>query len=246
MQRTIHREASFPHLTRIKTKLLSTLKVCFLILIGSGLFVGQANASQALIGMPFTGKWAYNALVSPPYTDSNSSHPSVHHTPGGGDWATDVYAAEGTVVKLDVTYPTSGVSFSWKTTSTTCGQSTGVNVIVAGTTVGWLYFAHLNSAVTSGTITNGMTLGTVHDWGGCNPGVHVHIESKNSSNYSCYADNGQPGVTLNYGANFGVLDSNNSGAQQACTSIPGGTNDTSASNSGSVETQSTQFTQVVV
>jgi len=83
-----------------------------------------------------------------------------------------------------------------------------------------LYFAHLNSAVTSGTITNGMTLGTVHDWGGCNPGVHVHIESKNSSNYSCYVDNGQPGVTLNYGANFGVLDSSNSGAQQACASVP--------------------------
>lgn len=148
--------------------------------------------------------------------------------PGGGDWATDVYAAEGTAVKLDVTYQTgTTLTFSWKTTSTTCGQSTGVNVIVDGTTIGWLYFAHLNGAVTSGAITNGMQLGTVHDWvvNGvhCNPGVHVHIEHKNTTNYSCYVDNGQPGVTLNYGANLGVLGSSNTGAQQACSSIPGNT-----------------------
>src|SRR5438270_11538990 len=80
------------------------------------------STSQAVVGMPFTGKWAWNASVMqpfPPYADtcpkgeSNcpgySSHPSVHHTPGGGDWATDLYAAEGTQVKLEVNYPTSGV-----------------------------------------------------------------------------------------------------------------------------------------
>jgi hypothetical protein len=193
----------------------------------------SATTPQAVIGMPFTGQWAYNKHVDPPYTDSNSSHPSVHHTPGGGNWATDIYAAEGQAVKLDVTYATGALSFSWYSGSTSCGQSTRLYVIVDGTTVGWLYFAHLNNAVTSGTITNGMTLGTMHDWGSsCNPGLHTHIEFHNSSNYSCYADNGYPGTLLSYGTNFGVLGSSNTGAQQACSSIPSGRL-TQMSNSGS-------------
>jgi hypothetical protein len=36
----------------------------------------SATTPQAVIGMPFTGLWAYNTNVNPPYTDSNSSHPS--------------------------------------------------------------------------------------------------------------------------------------------------------------------------
>ena len=39
----------------------------------------RASASPtATVGMPFSGKWAYNVNVDPPYTDGNSSHPSVH------------------------------------------------------------------------------------------------------------------------------------------------------------------------
>lgn len=199
----------------------------------------SAAANQVVVGMPFSGKWAWNASVMqpyPPYVDSCaggasncaglSSHPSVHHTPGLGDWATDIYAAEGTAVKLNVPVTTGALTYSWKTTSTSCGQSTGVNIIVDGTTVGWLYYAHINSAVTSGAITNGMTLGTVHDWVvnnvHCNPGVHVHTEFKNSTNHSCFVDNGSPGVTLSYGANFAVLGSGNASANEPCSGIPGG------------------------
>ncbi|HEV7454392.1 MAG TPA: hypothetical protein VGO07_03975, partial [Candidatus Saccharimonadales bacterium] len=223
----------------LQTKMKKHLSLIFglILCLGSAILPAShvsAATNQAVIGMPFAGKWAWNASVMqpyPPYVDSCpsgasncagfSSHPSVHHTPGAGDWATDVYAAEGTAVKLDVTYQTgTTLTFSWKSV-TSCGQSTAVNVIVDGTTVGWIYFAHINSAVTTGAITNGMTLGTVHDWGAnCNPGVHVHTEFKNTTNHSCYADNGAPGVTLAYGDNLAVLGSNNTAAQDACTSIP--------------------------
>lgn len=226
-----------PIQARIRKSLV--LVFCLALCFGPAvLTVGHASATtpQAVVGMPFSGQWAWNASVMqpyPPYVDSCangasncpglSSHSLVHHRPGGGDWATDIYAAEGTAVKLDVPIQTgTSLTFSWKSV-TSCGQSTAVNVIVDGATVGWLYYAHLNNAVTSGTITNGMTLGTVHDWGAnCNPGVHVHTEFKNNTNYSCYVDNGNPGVALSYGANLAVLGSSNTGAQQACANIPTG------------------------
>lgn len=225
MQRITNTIGLAQHVMRVRIKRWSMPVLSLFIAIGpAALLVGHASAStpQAVVGMPFSGNWAWNVLISPPYTDSNSSYPSVHHTPGGGDWATDIYAPEGTAVKLSVPTVTGTLSFSWKATSTTCGQSTGINILVNGTNIGWLYYAHLNNAVTSGAITNGMTLGTVHDWGGCNPGVHVHTEFKNTTNYSCYVDNGQAGVMLNYGTNFAVLGSSNTGAQQACSSIPAG------------------------
>jgi hypothetical protein len=186
----------------------------------------RADAAQAVIGMPFSGKWAYNAIVQPPYTDSNSSHPSVH-TKYYGDWATDVYAADGTAVTLQVTYPTTGATFYWiSRPNGSCGQRTVIGVKVNGTDVGSVYFEHLNNAVTSGTITNGMTVGNVHQWtvngSVCNPGPHVHVELKNTTNYACYVDHGNPGVTLSQGDNLSVLGSTNTGAQQACASVPSG------------------------
>ena len=180
-------------------------------------------AHQAVIGMPFAGKWAYNVNVNPPYTDANSSHPSVHAAPGGGDWATDLYASVGTDVKLNIPYATGSLTYSWASSSTSCGQSTRLNIFVDGVNVGWLYFAHLNNAVTSGAISNGMTLGTVKDWGGCNPGPHVHVEFHNATNFSCYVDNGHPGVALTAGSNLGVLGSDNAAARQACSSVPSAT-----------------------
>jgi hypothetical protein len=195
---------------------------------------------QAVIGMPFTGEWAYNTNVNPPYTDVNSSHPSVHHTPGSGDWATDIYAGESTAVKLVVPYATGALSFSWASSSTSCGTSTRVNIAVGGVNVGWLYFAHLQNAVTTGTITNGMTLGTVHNWG-CNPGAHVHVEFRNTTNYSCYVAHGNPGVTLTQSTNFGVLGSTNVGARQACASVPSSGGTTHASTIGLYSPSSSTF-----
>jgi hypothetical protein len=77
----------------------------------------QAFASTTTVGMPFSGKWAYNVNVNPPYDDSNSSHPSVHWTNATtqylwGDWASDFYASEGTPVSLHVTSNDGTVSFN--------------------------------------------------------------------------------------------------------------------------------------
>lgn len=174
---------------------------------------------QVTIGMPFDGQWAFNTDVSPPYTDSNSSHPSVHHTPGSGDWATDLYSnTEGKAVKLKAKVGAGALSFSWASSTTSCGQSVKINALVDGQNVGSIYIAHLSDAVTSGNITNGMTLGTVKeitkDGTVCNPGRHVHIEFKNTADYSCYTDHGHPGASLNEGDDLGVLGSSNKGAKQ--------------------------------
>lgn len=188
---------------------------------GANAPTASAESNQAVIGMPFTGKWAYNANVNPPWTDSNSSHPSVHHTPGGGDWGTDLYAlGEGDQVRLKVNFPGSNVSFSKISSSTSCGQSLRLNVIVNGVTVGWVYYAHMSNVTSSTSFTNGMVIGTVNSLG-CNPGRHIHVEFKNTTgNYSCYVSHGNPGASLAYGANLGLLGAPNAGARQACGGLP--------------------------
>ena len=191
------------------------------VLVAGLLFPGIANAAQAVVGMPFTGQWARDSYVNPPYTDSNSSHPSVHWTPGSGDWGTDLYGSAGTAVRLYVTSYDGNVTFSWLSSSTSCGTSTRLAVYINGAQTGTLYFAHLSGAVTSGPITNGMTLGTLGSFG-CNPGNHIHVEFKNSTaGYSCWGDYGSPGQVVNQQSVLGVLGSSNSGPKQACPTIPG-------------------------
>jgi hypothetical protein len=197
-----------------------------------------ANTESVQIGMPFTGKWAYNAHVDPPYVDSCpgggygcpgfSSHPSVHQSwsPESGEWGTDLYYAGGsTAVKLRVSNASGTVTYSWKSVSGSCGGSTGINVFVDGVHVGWLYYTHLSNAVTSGPITNGMTLGTMAlQSGGCNPGTHMHAEFRNTnSGYSCYYDQGNPGVTLGGGTAIALLGANNTGQKQECSGAQPGT-----------------------
>ncbi len=205
-------------LTRLSRRIaaLALIVSSFLFLICSPLSVLAAN-EKATIGMPFQGKWAYNANVNPPYTDSNSSHPTVHPIYGSGyNWSTDLYAAAGTSVKWNVSGSTGTLTYSWASSSTGCGSSTAVNVSDNGVAVGTLYVAHLSGAVTSGTITNGMSLGTVANLS-CNPGPHVHVEFKSSINPACYKDHGNPGVTLGEGIELGTVGTTGSTAnRQAC------------------------------
>jgi len=225
----IETPAGQPHaFDRLHNKWTSLFAVgSALVAFGASPFVKPEAAyaditKQVTIGMPFDGQWAFNTDVSPPYTDSNSSHPSVHHTPGSGDWATDLYSnTEGKVVKLKAKVGAGALSFSWASSTTSCGQSVKINTLVDGQNVGSIYIAHLSDAVTSGNITNGMTLGTVKeitkDGTVCNPGRHVHIEFKNTADYSCYTDHGHPGTPLNEGDDLGVLGSSNKGAKQSCS-----------------------------
>jgi len=140
-----------------------------LVSVAIGSFSGNATQTETVgVGMPFPGKWAYNAAATLPYVDKCpdgkstcpglSSHPSIHHNPGGGDWATDLYAAAGTSVFLKLINPSGELSYAWQSSSTTCGQSARFIVRVDGVNVGSIYIAHLAGAVTSGTITNGMKL----------------------------------------------------------------------------------------
>lgn len=188
-----------------------------------------ASRPTVTVGMPFTGKWGYNVPVKPvdgKYNDATSSHPSVHAAPGGGDWATDLYAPVGEPVKLHVS--SSGkLGFSWLSSSgcpSSTTSSTRIEVKVNGQPVGWIYYTHLAGAVRSGPIRNGMTLGTVANPatdGGCNPGHHVHIELKNArvSTHACWIGHGYPGSTvLKEGAPLGILGSNNKAKRQACQS----------------------------
>ena len=190
-----------------------------------------ATSPAVTVGMPFAGKWAYNQKVLPPYVDTCpgggyscpglSSHPSVHKTDGGGDWATDLYAPAGTQVRLRVKISSGQLSYAWKT-STGCPDSTWILVKVDGAPVGTIYYSHLAKGATrSGPITNGMLLGRIADPstdGNCNPGPHVHIELKNSraGSYACWTDHGNPGVKLDEGTPIGVLGRPNAGRKSSC------------------------------
>ena len=183
----------------------------------------------ATVGMPFAGQWASDVLVPPPYTNA-PSWPGVDGAFNGGDWSTNLWAAEGTPIKLNVTSPDGPVTFEWVSSSASCdGNSLKMDVFVGGTKVGWIFFAHFNPVRAGTDISdpqpvNGMTLGTMHYFAGadCNPGPHLHIEmSNNFTTFSCWTDNGQPGVTLADGAPVGMLGSSNTGPKQPCTGPTG-------------------------
>lgn len=191
----------------------------------------SASAATAQVGMPFTGQWAYNTIVQPDasgnYNDSTSSHPSVHHK-YYGDWATDLYAAAGTNVKLNVTSKDGPVTFTYNRSNDSCssagpniaGHGVVLNVLVNGTSVGSIDYEHLDD-IASGPYTNGMTIGKITSESldaNCYSVRHTHVELKNSSanTYSCWSDYGNPGTSVAEGSVIGVLGSNNNGAQQKC------------------------------
>jgi hypothetical protein len=197
-------------------------------LLGSGVAASSASALHpvATVGMPFKGQWASDVLVAPPFTNA-PSYPAVDPANNGGDWATNLWGPEGTPIKLLVTSPDGPVTFHWVASDASCdGNSSKMDVFVNSTKVGWIYFAHFlggrGNNISDPQPTNGMTLGTMHDFPappGCNAGPHVHIEmSNNFTTFSCWTDNGQPGVTLNEGTAVGMLGSSNTGPHQPCTS----------------------------
>jgi Fibronectin type III domain len=210
---------------KVRVALVVVIGVCTPLVSAASAF-GSGAQPIATVGMPFTGTWASNALVPPPYT-TDSSYPSVAPANNGGDWATDLWAAEGTPITLQVTSADGPVTFTWESSTTSCGTSSKVDVFVNGGFRGWIYFGHLlggrDTTVADPQPTNGMTLGTVHDFGnGCNDGPHLHIEMSNVSgtSFACWADNGQPGVTLNQGDALGMVGTLNSAAKQSCTPGP--------------------------
>jgi hypothetical protein len=191
-----------------------------------------AAGAKADVGMPFTGGWAYNVPTDDMCGSSNAqtSHPSCHEIWASGyDWSVDLHAAEGTAVILNVTSPDGPVTFSLPTqpANGTCGQKSVIKVLVNNAEVGLLYYEHMNNAVRTGAVTNGMTIGSVKYWGSCNAGPHIHMEFKNTAgNRSCYTNHSNAthtaGMTINQGTSLGVLGSANTGIKEACAGAPSG------------------------
>lgn len=192
----------------------------------------SAETVQAVVGMPFQGRWAWNRVINPPYTDDNSSHPSVHAS-YGFDWATDLYAAENTAVKVFGSSPHGTVTFRRNSISDTCsshgpgiaGKGVTFDVLVNANKVGEVKYDHLDlEDVGSSPISNGTKIGEVTSeslHSSCFQSRHAHVQFKNTTgNHSCYANHGNAGVSLNAGDYLGTLGSVNPAARQACDSIP--------------------------
>lgn len=190
----------------------------------------SADAPQAVIGMPFGGRWAYSnptaAACGP--GPGQTSHPACHET-YFGDWATDVYQSAGVDVRLRIPYATGVLSLSWDPSATgSCGETRRVRVHVSGVQVGLVHFAHLSSAAQLSTPpANGMVVGKIAGLG-CNPGGsgrHVHVEVKNTNDRACFVDHStasvSAGLSLAEGAPIGVLGSGNVGVKQTCAAVPG-------------------------
>jgi hypothetical protein len=222
-------------------------------LVGSSIAPLSASPSHpiATLGMPFTGQWVSNVLESPPYTDP--SYPGNNPANNFGDWATNVYAPEGTPIILHVTSGDGPVTFRWVSSTASCdGNSSKIEVYVSGVDVGWIFFAHFSGGRGTNTSnpqpTNGMTIGTMHYFssGNCNPGPHLHVElsDNHSGAYmnSCWTDWGQPGQTLLEGDSLGILGSLNQATKQACTDVNGGTGSGGATTTTSPSSTTTTTT----
>lgn len=192
--------------------------------------------AQAVIGMPFPGKWGFNQVIQPPYTDANSSHPSVHAS-YGFHFATDLYPTEVDRDEVLVygSSPNGTVTFKRSGTSDTCstyGQNIGgrgvtFDVLINANKVGEVKYDHLdlddvgNDPIPSGTKIGEITSEPTHPT--CYQVKHAHIQLKNTTgNYACYVDHGNVGKILNPGNGIGVLGSRNTGPRQACTEVPAG------------------------
>lgn len=225
---------------KLKNRWLTT---AVLGLVGTGVAVigpGNQEAAHAVdpikatIGMPFQGKWAWNVAINPPYTDSNSSHPSVHER-YGADWTTDIYAAVNTPVKVYGTSNQGIVTFKKSSTSDTCsskgpniaGQGLTFDVLVNGAKRGTVKYDHIDpetigtDPITSGTKIGEVTSETLHNT--CFQTRHVHVQFKNvdTNKFACYTDHGKPGQNnIAEGQAIGDIGSQNTGVQQACTTGP--------------------------
>ncbi|HET7641779.1 MAG TPA: hypothetical protein VFK47_23910, partial [Ktedonobacteraceae bacterium] len=193
-----------------------------------------ADSAQVTIGMPFAGKWGWNVHKSPPYTDDNSSHPSVHAA-YGSDWATDLYPGDNKNVKLYGTSSQGTVTFKRSATTDTCA-SAGANIAgrgvifdvrVNGVKIGKVKYDHLDltdvgdDPVVSGTKIGTVTTEPLDD--SCFQIRHTHVELTNDIHYACYTDKGDVGATVAEEEAIGIIGSPNLAGKQACSDEPAST-----------------------
>ena len=224
---------------------IGTVVAAAALLAGIALVLGTpgrssaASSATADVGMPFSGKWAYNISASQPWDDNiDDSHPKAHER-YSKDWATDVYAT-GVDVYPTVVNATGAVTLKYAGTgNNSCSTPGGVgawvrvNVYVGADQVhvGTIQYGHLDTSKVTlpriGSVIQPTTsLGKAkywetNCWGVTNEsGTHIHLSAWNAgSGYSCYYDLGQPGAkTVSKGTAIGKLGSNNSRPSQECAS----------------------------
>lgn len=152
--------------------------------------------SSLLVGMPFSGsinKYGF-ANVAP------GSH-RAYAGGGWGDWATDVYARAGTIVRARVYGPSARYTLKIDNIWSGCA---GKRVMVGiykrpSTKVGQVVYGHLAEvpAFTAGQkISTGTVLGKLKLWPRCPMwqvstagGVHTHLEVGTEPGKACYMPN---------------------------------------------------------
>ncbi len=191
-----------------------------------GGFVSMAAQTDTIgIGMPFSGKWGYDA----------STHPSQHHISFGGNWSTDVYAPSGTKVHAHFLNPSGVLKLSVESVGNTCaapnvaGKTVKVRVRIDGVNVGFVSYSHLETSISLGEITNGAPLGKTKLWGysSCyqvtgDAGTHVHLEAANNSatELSCYRN---LTIGTSYAAETWLGNLGKPGVSKIQTACPAGT-----------------------
>jgi hypothetical protein len=197
--------------------------------------VSQAHTANPVTytrgGMPFSGAWDRFGLA----------HPSSHHTPYGGDWATDLYATSGTPVYFHPFDNYTGGTYVVSSVAAACrsgiiadgGHAVKVELKDrAGTSLGWVLYSHLDrvpAGVANGQpISSGALLGYTRRWNhstcyqvSTEEGVHVHYEAYNHHNYACYWDYGS-GQTVASNRSMGLVGAHGvTTAKTACQSTCG-------------------------
>lgn len=209
----------------------------FAVVAGPPEPAAAGNAESVQIGMPFSGKWAYNVLTTAGCGSgaNQTSHPSCHEL-YGYQWAVDVYAPDGTEVKLKLSNATGALSYEFvEKADGSCGHRFDIKVKVDSTWVGEIYFEHLKEEITSQAALDtamsagGGVVGKVDQT--CHVGfAHTHLGFKNispSAGYSCYINHSTTthtaGMDLAEGTTLGWLGADGTDVQQVCSGDqPGG------------------------
>jgi hypothetical protein len=230
-----------------RTAIGSTVTVLLLAAAGVAGLQSAASATvdpEVWVGAPYNGNWTSSQYCPAPYPSDLCSEPQYHHVEYAGlaglstgrAWATDIgNVPAGTAVKLYAAPQVSTMTITAKVQAVTyaCADHVlahGGYVVVIGiyngaTKIGYVAYAHVNPAVSSGEVINrwGTTIGTVGSYSrnGCWTGVHTHIELGNVHNYACFNKGWNPGIPWGSHMNatnfIGFIGGDRtSGPRQAC------------------------------
>ncbi len=201
---------------------------------------GDASANHYTnwmnIWAPFSGIWN-------PFDDDDVD-PENHHTPWGGDWATDYYKTPGNTGYLGVTNSNSGTAYGYiydgGNDQSSCdewwdwaGYAITIQIYDDYLNRGWLVYAHVDAtdSLNSSYFVPEETqlypwyfVGRTKQWTNSDcwqvttsSGVHWHVEMNNSGTHNaCYSYEQQVNLSLTTGDTLGAVGSNASWSPPYC------------------------------